>query len=202
MAMSLVPWMMARPSAKTVTVWGPRRKRSRRSLERRESMSACWRRRAVRVAKSMGRWCSWIWTESRPQRVMGARSWPARWVKIRRPQTSQSGRWSSGGDLGAVEGVGGGWVPEIEGEQSAAHKVRLAGEEFQGFVDLDGGGEVDGGGEDAGGVAGVDVAGGRFGEDAGEAGGGGVGGRREMRGLFATLFFCNCACGRMFMVAA
>ena len=57
------------------------------------------------------------------------------------------------------------------------------GEEFEGLSGLEGGGEVDGSGEDAGGVAGVYRAGGRSGEDAGEAGcvigedvhGGGVG---------------------------
>ncbi|MCU1222894.1 MAG: hypothetical protein JWQ42_987 [Edaphobacter sp.] len=52
----------------------------------------------------------------------------------------------------------------------------LAGEELEGFCDLDGGGEVDGGGEYAGGVAGLYRAGWGLGEDAGQAGGG-VGGR-------------------------
>src|ERR1035437_3444546 len=83
---------MARPSAKRVRVCGPRRKRSRRSLERRSTMSAWVARRVRMAAKSTGRWCSWIWTESRPHRVMWARFWPARWVKDRWPQTSQPGR--------------------------------------------------------------------------------------------------------------
>jgi hypothetical protein len=50
--------------------------------------------------------------------------------------------------------------------------VGLAGEELERLGDLNGGGEVDGGGENAGGVAGVDIAGGRLGKDAGETGGG------------------------------
>src|SRR5208283_5823692 len=65
-----------------------------------------------------------------------------------------------------------GRVPEVEGEQGAAHEVRLAGKEFEGLGDLDGCGEIDGGGEDSGGVAGFDVAGGGLGKDAGETGGG------------------------------
>jgi len=79
-------------------------------------------------------------------------------------------------------GVGGAGIdlaalvcPEIIGKESAAHEVGLVGEELEGLGGLDGGGEVDGGGEDAGGVAGFDRAGGGLGEDAGEAGGGGVG---------------------------
>ena len=72
-------------------------------------------------------------------------------------------------DVGAGRGGG---VPKVEGEQGAAHEVRLAGEELERLSDLDGGGKVDCGGEDACGIAGVDVAGGGFGEDAGEAGGG------------------------------
>jgi hypothetical protein len=84
---------------------------------------------------------------------------------MRWPQTVQSGSGFGGVDLAAVV------CPEVEGEQGAAHEVRLAGEELEGFGDLDGGGEVDGGGEDAGGVAGFDRAGGGLGEDAGEAGG-------------------------------
>lgn len=44
------------------------------------------------MAKSTGRWCSWIWTELRPQRVMWGRPSPARWVKVRCPQTVQPGR--------------------------------------------------------------------------------------------------------------
>ncbi len=43
------------------------------------------------------------------------------------------------------------------------------GEELQGLGDLDGGGKVDRRGEDAGGIAGLDVARGRGGEDAGQA---------------------------------
>ena len=79
---------------------------------------------------------------------------------------------SAGGDLGAVDITAcGSGVPEVEGEQGAAHEVGLAGEELERFGDLDGGSEVDGGGENAGGVAGFDVAGWGFGEDAGEAGG-------------------------------
>ena len=66
--------------------------------------------------------------------------------------------------------LGAGVEPEVVGEQGAAHEVRLASEEFEGFGDLDGGGQVDGGGEDAGGVAGFDRAGWGTGEEAGEAG--------------------------------
>ncbi len=72
--------------------------------------------------------------------------------------------WGGGGDLGT------GVQPEIEGEKSAAYGFGLVGEVLEGFGDLEGGGEVDGGGEDAGGFAGVDVAGGGGGEEAGEAG--------------------------------
>ena len=73
-----------------------------------------------------------------------------------------------------VEAGGSCGLPKLEGDQGAADEVVLAGEDLEGFSDLEGGGEVDGGGEDAGGVAGFDRAGGRLGEDAGEAGGGGV----------------------------
>lgn len=73
-----------------------------------------------------------------------------------------------GVDLSALVG------PEVVGEEGAAHEVGLVGEEFESLGGLDGGGEVDRGGEDAGGVAGFYGAGGRLGEDAGEAGGGGV----------------------------
>ena len=123
------------------------------------------------AAKSTGRWCSWIWTELRPQRVMWGRPSPARWEKMRWPQTVQSGLGVA--VLISLRCVG----PEVEGEEGAAHEVGLVGEEFEGFGGLDGGGEVDGGGEDAGGVAGFDGAGGGLGEDAGEAGGRGVGSR-------------------------
>ena len=78
-----------------------------------------------------------------------------------------------GGDLGAGEGAVAFGAPKVEGEEGAAHEMGLAGEEFEGLGDLEGGGEVDGGREDAGGVAGLEVAGGRGGEDAGEASGGG-----------------------------
>ena len=65
--------------------------------------------------------------------------------------------------------------PEIEGEEGSAYKIGLASEEFEGFGDLDGGGEIDCGAEDTGGVAGFDGAGWGLGEDAGEAGGRGCG---------------------------
>lgn len=74
------------------------------------------------------------------------------------------GARGGGGDLGS------GVLPEVEGEERAAHEVGLVGEELEGFGDLDGGRQVDGGGENARGVAGFDVAGGSGGEDAGEAG--------------------------------
>jgi hypothetical protein len=47
---------------------GGRSKRRSRSLKR----DGCrWgARRSRMAAKSTGRWCSWIWTELRPQRVM------------------------------------------------------------------------------------------------------------------------------------
>ncbi len=77
-----------------------------------------------------------------------------------------------GGDLAAIEAGGGGRGPEVEGQEGSAEKVGLPGEQLEGFGGLDGGGEVDGHGEDAGGVAGFDGAGGRLGEEAGEAGGG------------------------------
>jgi hypothetical protein len=83
------------------------------------------------------------------------------------------GAWGPGGNLGAVDFAVIGWAPEVEGEQGATHKVRLTGKELEGLGDLDGGGEIDCGGEDSGGVTGLDVAGGRLGEDAGEAGSGG-----------------------------
>ena len=70
-----------------------------------------------------------------------------------------------GADLASFVG------PEVEGEEGPADETGLAGKEFEGFGDLDGGGEVNGGGENAGGVAGFDGAGGRLGEEAGEAGG-------------------------------
>ncbi len=77
------------------------------------------------------------------------------------------GVWLAGVDLALLVG------PEVEGEEGAAHELRLAGEELEGFGGLDGGGEVDGGGEDAGGVAGFDGTSRGLGEDAGEASGGG-----------------------------
>ena len=43
------------------------------------------------AAKSTGRWCSWIWTELRPQRVIWGRPSPERWEKMRLPQTVQAG---------------------------------------------------------------------------------------------------------------
>ena len=84
--------------------------------------------------------------------------------------------------------LGAGIQPEIEGQEGPAHEVGLAGEEFQGFGGLDGGGEIDGGAQDAGGVAGFDRALRGSGEEAGRGTGvGGVGNRPS---------------GRMFMVAA
>ena len=117
------------------------------------------------AAKSMGRWCSWIWTELRPQRVMCGRPSPERCEKRRWPQTVQSGFGVAGVDLATLVG------PQVVREEGSAHEVGLVGEEFEGFGGLNGGGEVDGGGEDAGGVAGFDWAGGGLGEDAGETGG-------------------------------
>ena len=75
----------------------------------------------------------------------------------------------AGVDLAAVETILAGGIPQVEGEEGAAHEVGLAREEFEGFGDLDGGGEVDRGGENAGGVTGFYRAGGGLGEDAGEA---------------------------------
>ena len=71
------------------------------------------------------------------------------------------------GDFAALVG------PKIPGEEGAAEELRLVGEKFECLVGLKGGGEVNGGGEDAGGIAGFCEAGGRGGEEAGEAGGGG-----------------------------
>ena len=79
-----------------------------------------------------------------------------------------------GRDFGVAVG------PQVDGKEGAAGEVRLAGEEFEGFGGLEGGGEIDGHAEDAGGVAGLYRAGGRSGEQAGQAGGGevrGVGGQ-------------------------
>ena len=95
-----------------------------------------------------------------------------------------AGARRAGGDLGARLATLAFGRPKIEGEQGAAHKVGLAGEELEGLRHLDRGGEVDGSGEDAGGVAGVHIAGGGLGEDAGEARG------------------SDRSPGRMFMVAA
>ena len=60
--------------------------------------------------------------------------------------------------------------PEIEGQEGSAYQVGLAGKDFEGFGDLDGGGKVDGSIKDACGVAGFYWTGWGFGEDAGEAG--------------------------------
>ncbi len=84
---------------------------------------------------------------------------------MRWPQTWQSGR-------GVAAETSECWLVQ----RSHARKVRriwtmAAGEEFEGFGDLDAGGEVGGGVEDSGGLAGFDPAGGRGGEEAGEAGG-------------------------------
>ena len=86
-----------------------------------------------------------------------------------------AGTWGGGVDLAAVDACVGVWGPEVEGEEGSAQEMGLAGEEFEGFCDLNGGGEVDGGGEDAGGVTGFDGAGGWLGEDAGKACGGNPG---------------------------
>ena len=48
--------------------------------------------------------------------------------------------WGAGVDLAALVG------PKVVAEESAAHQVRLVGEELEGFGGLDGGGEVDGSG--------------------------------------------------------
>ena len=86
-----------------------------------------------------------------------------------------AGARGGGGDFSVIEAGGCGGLPKFEAKKGSAQEVVLAGEDFEGFGDLQGGGKVDGGGEDAGGVAGFDGAGGWGGEDAGEAGGGGVG---------------------------
>jgi hypothetical protein len=75
------------------------------------------------------------------------------------------GARGGGGDFRVLVG------PEVPGEEGAAHLEDGAGKEFEGFGDLDAGGEVGGGVEDASGLAGFDPAGGRGGEEAGEAGG-------------------------------
>ena len=72
----------------------------------------------------MGWWCSWIWTELRPQRVMCGRWSPERARKIRWPQTSQSGRGV------VVEISERSSRPEVEGDERAAHAVGLVGEEL------------------------------------------------------------------------
>jgi len=95
--------------------------------------------------------------------------------EVREDATAADGAGGVGGggrDLAAVKTGGGGQVPQIEGEQRAAKEVGLAGEEFESFGDLDGGGEVDGGRQNTGGVAGIDGADGRLGKETGEAGGG------------------------------
>jgi hypothetical protein len=81
-----------------------------------------------------------------------------------------------GGSIYFAAGAG----PEIEGQEGSAYQVGLASEEFEGFGDLDGGGEIDGSIKDAGGVAGFHGTGWGFGEDAGKTGSReqGVGSRR------------------------
>ena len=112
-----------------------------------------------------------------------------------------AGARCGGGDLGMIQASGGCGLPELKGDEGAAKEVMLAGEDLEGFGDLQGGGEIDGGGEDAGGIAGLDGAGWRMGEDTGEAGGGGIrdggGGscvaalRRERRDAGACCFAPN-----------
>ena len=70
-----------------------------------------------------------------------------------------------GADLGLVVG------PEVAAEEGAAHGLRCAYQELQGFGHFDRGSEVDGRVQDAGGVAGVDDSGWRLGKEAGQAGG-------------------------------
>ena len=60
--------------------------------------------------------------------------------------------------------------PEIEGEEGSAYEIGLAGKEFEGFGDLDGGGEIDGSIKDAGSVAGFYGTGWGLREDAGKTG--------------------------------
>ncbi len=83
--------------------------------------------------------------------------------------------WRCGVDLTVGEGGLAFGVPQVKGEESTAHEMGLAGEELEGFGDLKGGCQVDGGREDSSCIAGFDGARGGLGEDAGEAGGGGVG---------------------------
>ncbi len=97
-------------------------------------MSAWCARRSRRAARSMGRWCSWIWTELRPQRVMCGRPSPARWVKVRSAADGAGGVGCGGGDFAAIEARARGEVPEVEGEEGAAEEVGLAGEELEGSV--------------------------------------------------------------------
>ena len=85
-----------------------------------------------------------------------------------------AGALSGGGDLGVVEAGCRGGCPQVEGDEGAAKQMELAGEDFEGFSDLEGSGEVDGGGKDAGSVAGLDRTDRGHGKDAGEAGGGGI----------------------------
>jgi hypothetical protein len=71
------------------------------------------------------------------------------------------GIWSGGVDFAASAG------PEIEGQKGPSNEMGLIGKEFEGFCDLDRGGEVDGSAEDASGVAGFYGSGRGLGEDAG-----------------------------------
>jgi hypothetical protein len=198
--MSVVPWTMARPSAKRVRVWGPRRKRRRRSLERR--VFEC--RRVSAEAGAEGGEIDGAMVLVDLDGIAAAESdvgavlagevgegLPAAYLA--------AGTRRGGGDLGAVQVFAAlrrqeGRTPEVEGEQGAAHEMRLAGEELERLGDLDGGGQVDGGGKDAGGVAGFQVAGGRLGKDAGETGGW----ERREQGTGNR----EADAGRMFMVAA
>ena len=71
--------------------------------------------------------------------------------------------WCGGGDVRPLI------CPKVAGEQGAAHFCLRTNEIFEGLSDGDGGSEVDRGVQDSGSVAGFDGAGGRLGEDAGEA---------------------------------
>ena len=94
--------------------------------------------------------------------------------------------WCAVVDFAALVG------PEVVAEESAAHEVRLVGEEFEGLGGLDGGSQVDGRGEDAGGVAGFHRTSGWLREDACEAGCGKAGNREQgvgSRGLVLDRFW-------------
>src|SRR5437879_1478138 len=127
------------------------------------------------AVRSTGRWRSWIWTELRPQRVMWGRPSPARWAKMRSPQTAQPGRGWEGGGVAGFDGAGGG-LGEDAGE--AGGTVRAVGEDVHGGrVGADGGGVDPGDGLAEGVVvdeiAGLEVVGGVEDElDGAEAGGG------------------------------